>query len=103
VDPEAGTRYIAHTDAGQEVLFVPAPEVDTGPLLDRLRQAFGTNWFTVEEASDVTLFRTPFNPSSHLKRMTLKPAEADGTIEVDRPAGKRRGTFSEGVRMRFAR
>jgi hypothetical protein len=33
--------------------------------------------------------------------MTLKPAEEAGTIEVDRPPGKRRGTFGDGVRMRF--
>jgi three-Cys-motif partner protein len=103
VDTEAGTRYIARTDAGQEVLFVPMPEIDTAPLLAQLRETFGTDWFTIEQAADVTLFQTPFNPSSHLKRMTLKPAEDDGTIEVDRPAGKRRGTFPDGVRMRFVR
>jgi hypothetical protein len=92
VDPEEGTRYVAQTDAGQEVLFVPPARIDTGPLLDPLRTAFGTDWFTIEQAADVTLFQTPFHPSSHLKRMTLKPAEEAGTIEVDRPPGKRRGT-----------
>jgi three-Cys-motif partner protein len=101
VDPEEGTRYVAQTDAGQEVLFVPAPDVDTGPLLAQLRESFGTAWFTIEEAADVTLFQTPFNPSSHLKRMTLKAAEDAEKLEVDRPPGKRRGTFPDGVRMRF--
>lgn len=101
VDPEEGTRYVAKTDAGQEVLFVPAPQVNTGPLLNELRETFGTDWFTIEEAADVTLFQTPFNPASHLKRMTLKAAEDADSLEVDRPPGKRRGTFPDGVRMRF--
>jgi three-Cys-motif partner protein len=101
VDPEEGTRYVAKTDAGQEVLFVPTAEVNTSPLLNQLRETFGRNWFTIELAADVTLFQTPFNPSSHLKRMTLKVAENAGTLEVDRPAGRRRGTFPDGVRMRF--
>jgi three-Cys-motif partner protein len=101
VDPEEGTRYVAQTDAGQEVLFVPPAQADTGPLLDQLRTTFGTDWFTIEQAADVTLFQTPFHPSSHLKRMTLKRAEEARTIEVDRPPDKRRGTFPDGVRMRF--
>lgn len=82
VDPEEGTRYVARTDEGQEVLF-SADGVGTGPLLDQLRAKFGTDWFTIEQAADVTLFDTPFHPSKHLKRATLKPAEADGVIEVE--------------------
>jgi three-Cys-motif partner protein len=99
VDPIAGTRYVAQTDPGQEVLFQPS--VETGPLLDALRTAFGPEWFTVKEASRVTLLRTPFLQSSHLKRLTLVPAENAGLIEVQRPAGKRAGTFTDDVRMRF--
>jgi three-Cys-motif partner protein len=100
VDTEEGTRYIARTDEGQEVLFT-AGAVDTSPLLAQLRAKFGTDWFTVEQAADVTLFETPFHPSKHLKLATLKPAEADGAIEVDRPEGRRRGSFGDDVRMRF--
>jgi three-Cys-motif partner protein len=97
VDQVEGTRYIAaRTEDNQEVLF--SPEVDTSPLLAHLREKFGTDWFTIEEAQQATLFETPFR-KGHLKRMTLAPAEADGEIEVDRSAGQRQ--FAAGVRMRF--
>ncbi len=100
VDPEEGTRYIARTDQGQEVLFT-AGAVNTSPLRAQLRAAFGTDWFSVPQAADVTLFDTPFHPSKHLKRLTLKPAEEDRIIEVDRPKGRRRGSFGDDVRVRF--
>jgi hypothetical protein len=32
----------------------------------------------------------------------LKPAEKRGELEVERPAGKRAGTFTAGTKMRFA-
>jgi len=105
VDPEEGTRYIARSDEGQEVLFSATGDVDTRPLLAILRSTFGTDWFTIEQAADVTLFdrESPYHPSRHLKKLTLKPAEAAGVLEVDRPPGKRRGSFPDGVRMRFVR
>jgi hypothetical protein len=99
VDPVQGVRYTGHTDTGQEVLF--ALEVDTTPLLAELRAVFAARWFTLAEADDVTLLRTPFLPGRHLKRLTLKPAEATGVIEVERAAGRRAGTFTDDVRMRF--
>jgi hypothetical protein len=37
----------------------------------------------------------------HLKRLTLVPAERAGVLEVDRPPGRRAGTFTDDVRMRF--
>lgn len=98
VDPERGTRYVAHTDAGQEVLFEPA--VDTQPLLAELRRAFGRRWFSPAEARAVTE-ETLFLEDSHLKKRTLAPAEEDGTIEVQRPPGRRRGTFTDDARIRF--
>ena len=101
VDPLEGTRYIAHTQTGQEVLFEPT--VSTAPLLSELEDAFGKGWFTVPEASEVALVRTPFLPNKHLKRLTLVPAETDGLIEVNRPAGRRAGTFTDDVQMRFTR
>ena len=97
VDPVEGIRYIAaRTDDNQEVLF--SPDVDTGPLLAHLRQKFGTDWFTIEEAQRATLFETLYR-MGHLKRMTLGPAETAGTIEVDRSGGQRQ--FAAGVRIRF--
>jgi three-Cys-motif partner protein len=99
VDPLEGTRYVARTQTGQEVLFEPT--VDTAPLLSELEHAFGERWFTVQQASEVALVRTPFLPDKHLKRLTLVPAETAGRIEVKRPAGRRAGTFTDDVRMRF--
>src|SRR5690606_7575814 len=58
VDPVQGTAFAATTAAGQEVLFSPST-VDTGPLLQQLRQRFGTGWFTPLEAEDCTLMDTP--------------------------------------------
>lgn len=101
VDPVEGTRYIAtRTHDGQEVLFTPDTDaVDTSPLLTHLREKFGTDWFTIEEAQQATLLETPFRVSRHLKEGTLGPAEKAGTIEIDRGGGKRR--FAPGVRIRF--
>jgi hypothetical protein len=99
VDPIAGTRYVGQTETGQEVLFQSS--VDTAPLLNALRSAFGSEWFTVKEASRTTLLRTPFLHSSHLKRLTLVPAERAGLIEVQRAATRRSGTFTDEVRLRF--
>jgi three-Cys-motif partner protein len=101
VDPVEGTRYIAtRTDDGQEVLFTPDTDaLDTSPLLAHLRQKFGTDWFTIEQAQKVTLLETPFRVSSHLKGKTLTPAEKADAIEVDRSGGQRQ--FAAGVRIRF--
>jgi three-Cys-motif partner protein len=101
VDPVQGISYSASTDSGQSVLFTPT--VDTTPLLKELRSVFGNRSFTVEEASRVTLLRTPFIPSSHLKTLTLAPAERSGELIVQRPASRRSGTFTPDVRMQFAR
>lgn len=98
VDPEEGTRYLARTDDGQAVLF-SGEGVDTRPLLDHLRGRFGTDWFTIEEAEQVTLIETPFR-GGHLKKMTLKPAVDAGQLEVKRPSGKTHG-FTPGTRLRF--
>jgi three-Cys-motif partner protein len=98
VDPLQGTRYTAHTETGQQVLF--QPHVDTGPLLEELRATFGKKWFTVLDASKAML-ETPYVPSSHLKRLTLVPAEKAGLIQVKRPEEQRAGTFTDEVRMRF--
>ncbi len=98
VDPVAGTSYVARTDTGQLVLF--GGPVDTRPLLAELRAAFGSRWFTIIQAEEVTL-RTEFLASRHLKKMTLLVAEQQGALEVLRPAGTRAGTFTNTVRMRF--
>lgn len=101
VDPVEGTRYIAtRTDEGQEILFTSdADAVNTAPLLAHLREKFGSEWFTIEQAQRAALLETPFRVSGHLKGKTLKPAEKEGKIEVDRSSGRKQ--FATGVRMRF--
>jgi three-Cys-motif partner protein len=99
VDAVAGARYMARTDTGQSVLFQPT--VDTDPLLAELLNAFGHQWFSVSDAARVTLLRTPFLHDKHLKRLTLSPAEKAGLIEVQRAPGKRAGSFTDDVRLRF--
>jgi hypothetical protein len=39
---------------------------------------------------------------SHLKRLTLAPAEASGEIVVERPPGARQFKEDRGIKMRFA-
>lgn len=88
---------------GQQALEFDAslkPSSDTAPLLELLRDTFGSRSFTVEEAQDVTR-RSRFL-ESHLKRMTLAPAEAAGQIKVDRPPGARQFKEGNGITMRFA-
>jgi three-Cys-motif partner protein len=101
VDPLEGTRYVAtRTDDGQEVLFSSdADALDTSPLLAHLREKFGMEWFTIEQAQKATLLETPFRVSGHLKGKTLAPAEKAGKVEVDRSGGQKQ--FASGVRIRF--
>jgi three-Cys-motif partner protein len=99
VDPVEGTRYVARTETGQEVLFTL--DADTTPLLEQLKAEFSDRWFDVQEAERATLLHTPFVPSSHLRLKTLRPAEKAGVLEVVRPEGARGGSFVDGVLMRF--
>lgn len=101
VDPSQGVKYIAaRKKDGQEVLFTPDPKaVDTGPLLDHLRERFGTDWFTIEEAEQTTLRDTPLLHDGHLKNRTLSPARKDELIEVDNPPGRK--GFVAGTKIRF--
>jgi three-Cys-motif partner protein len=98
VDPIQGTSYTARTESGQQVLFVPEP--DTGPLLEELRNSFGSKWFSVPQACEA-MIATPYVPEKHLKKRTLVPAEKSGALLVRRPDGKRAGVFTDDVRMRF--
>jgi len=100
VDPYEGTRYVARTDSGQEVLFQSQP--DTGPLLTELRTICGNRWFTVGEV--IRIMDTdamPWLAERHLRKLTLVPAEKAGIIEVRRPPGCRSGAFRDDVRVRF--
>jgi hypothetical protein len=96
VDPVSGTSYRATTESGQEVLFAPRDLVDTSPLLAELRSKFGSDWFTIEQAEECTVFDTPFRVGQ-LRRDTLGPAERAGVLQVERPG---RSGF-KGARTRF--
>jgi hypothetical protein len=101
VDPNSGHRFRDSTNPDQMVLFEPEP--DLLDLRRRLRAYFGTRWFTIEEADTFTLLETPY-ADAHLKVRTLVPAEKDDhLLQVERPAGKRAGSFTPGTRMRFTR
>jgi hypothetical protein len=95
VDPVSGTSYSASTGSGQEVL-VASQFVDTSALLGELKQKFGTDWFTIDQAEECTLLETPFR-TGHLRQRTLAPAEREGHLEVERTG---RSGFKH-ARMRF--
>lgn len=97
VDPVAGTRFVATTKDGQELLFGASAELDTKPLLDQLRTRFGTDWFTVEDAEDCCLLDTPYK-KGHLRQKTLAPARKRGELEVHPDSAK---GFNTVDRMRF--
>ena len=99
VDPVAAASFRDSTLAAHPVLFEEAPPF--GELEEMLREHFGSAWFTIEDAERFTLLQTPFRDNAHLKRPTLKPAEARGVLEVERSASQRAGTFTPLTRMRF--
>jgi three-Cys-motif partner protein len=100
VDPVGGVSFRDSTLADHPVLFEEKP--DFAELERMLREQFGADWFTIEDAETFTLLETPFRDNGHLKTPTLKPAEKRGALEVQRRPGQRAGTFSPGTRMRFA-
>jgi len=103
VDPIDGRGFAAPkpAGAGQGALFgeLPPSGPDTAPLLDELRTRFGADWFTVEDAIELTK-RSRFL-DSHLKERTLAPAEREGVLQVDRLPGVRRFKEGMGTKMRF--
>ena len=99
VDPSGGQGFRDATLVDHPVLFEETPAYEQ--LEQMLRERFGDEWFTIEQAEEFTLLETPFRDNGHLKTPTLKPAESSGVIEVERQPGKRTGTFTPGTRMRF--
>ena len=97
VDPIEGRRFRDTTRSDQLVVF--EEEVDTGPLLTQLRERFGTDEFTIEQATSFTIRDTAFK-KGHLKRKTLDPAERAGKIEVLTPRAKR-FSYPDGTKMKF--
>ena len=98
IDPASGAAFRDSTLAEHPVLFELEPNL--ARLLEMLREKFGVTWFTINQAAEFTLLETPFRDEGQLKPI-LRSAEVDGVLEVQRPAGKRAGSFTPGTRMRF--
>lgn len=102
-DPRNGQGFVTSkaAAAGQQSLEFEEPQQgpDTRPLLKALRENFGPRRFSVEEAVEFTQ-RTPFL-KTHVKRLTLAPAEKAGDLEVTRPRGVRQFAGGRGIIMRF--
>jgi three-Cys-motif partner protein len=100
VDPVAGLQFRDSTVSPQMVLFEPEP--DTLPLKHALRERFGTDAFTIEQAEVFTAQESAFVEDRHLRQRTLGPAERAAEIEVKRPGGSTRG-YPPGTLLRFVR
>jgi three-Cys-motif partner protein len=104
VDPTNGRGYAAPraTIPGQQSLDFPEagrPAPNTAPLLEGLRDHFGSRTFSVEDAMAYTE-RSRFL-DSHLKQRTLAPAEKRGLLAVSRPVGARGFKEGRGITLRF--
>lgn len=99
IDPVEGHRFRDSTLQGQAPLF--ETQVDTAPLRDEFIAHFASKPFSIEEALRFTLIETPYIPS-HVRRLTLKPLEEAGKLEVvSAKQGRRRGTYPTGTVLRF--
>lgn len=104
VDPVNGQGFAAPraAPAGQAALALAQTgpqEPNTVPLLEILRQRFGTGVFSVEDAVAAT--RESRFLERHLRRRTLAVAENAGELKVDRPPGARQFKEGRGIAMRF--
>ncbi len=76
--------------------------VDFSLLEEALLEQFGGNdWQKIEDIEDFVKSDASDFHSGHLKRKTLTPMEKSGKIEVERPPGKRAGSFTPGTRILF--
>jgi len=95
VDPE-GRYTFSDRLAGQNVLFVPDP--DLGPLRRALLQDFASKTAVrVSELEEYAVLYTPYR-ETHV-RPVLRQLEQEGSIHVNRPPHKKQ--FTEGVTINF--
>jgi hypothetical protein len=95
VDPGGGFRF-SDRFAGENVLFTPEPRLDL--LQARLLRDFaGRCGVGIEELEWYSLMYTSYR-ETHI-RPVLRKLEADNSIRVNRPAGKKQ--FSPGVTIDF--
>ncbi len=106
VDPVGGSGYQqdARVAAGQGQMFGSAevtelPHAETLPVL--LREHFGTEPFSIQEAEEWTLLETRFLDSPHLRQNALIPLQAGGKLKVIETTRRRQVDFPPGTTMRF--
>jgi three-Cys-motif partner protein len=102
-DPVEGRGFDARVDPNVGTLFGGEPNLE--PLRDAIAQHFMGKRVNLKVVHDFVLTDTPYNPSSHLKKHTLKVLESEGWIlNVEHPLGKARkkGTFPDGCWITFA-
>jgi three-Cys-motif partner protein len=74
---------------------------DLSPLRNQLREHFGSGWVAIEAVNTfMESDATDYHPGQ-LKQKTLAPMEREGLLEVQAAAGRRRGQFPAGTRIRF--
>lgn len=98
VDPTGSFRF-RRSFQGQLVLF--GGDDDTAALRRALLEQFAGGTVSFEEVRRFVLVETPYLPSKHLRKKTLKPMEQAGDI-VEVGNRQKAGTFPEGCRITFA-
>jgi hypothetical protein len=97
LDPTEGRKFRDATESGQQVLIEEAP--DFASLKQAMREHFGNDAFTIDDAERFALVSTPFLPT-HIRKAVLVPAETQDELEV-LTGRKKRNTYPKGTRMRF--
>jgi three-Cys-motif partner protein len=106
VDPVGGRAYqqSAARAIGQGELFAAEelgelPREETLPVL--LRERFGTEAFTIEDAEFFTLTQTRFLDDKHLRQWALLPLQSAGQLKVEQSTRRRERDFPAKTVMRF--
>lgn len=98
LDPDGGASFRDSTMVDEPVLFEPEPLLSR--LESQLREKFGFDDFSIEQAEEFTLFETAFRHNGHLKA-TLREAETSGRLEPVTARPTKRKTYGEGTVVRF--
>lgn len=106
VDPVGGRAYqqSAARAIGQRELFAAEehgelPREETLTVL--LRERFGTEAFTIEDAEFFTLTQTRFLDDEHLRQWALIPLQSAEQLKVDSSTRRRERDFPSKTVMRF--
>ena len=100
VDPAGTFQFSDYTDANRTIKLFP-DQPDFEGLKRMLLARFQETDVTIQELNDFVLEETPFL-KAHFKTQILKPMEATDELTIAQAkAGRRRGTFPDGVVVRF--